>query len=108
MIKILGCSKCLAEFNIVDGDERSIGGNKIWTRRKSDKVKEQGTEQLASNTLTDLSSLQSKTGVRYCELNRLPYFDPVAAHVVDPMHNLFLGKDKSFSVDFHHREICAI
>ena len=77
---------------MVDGEERSIGSNKIWTRRKGEDVKNEGRNQLGARTLTDLNTLQSKSGVRYCELNRLPYFDPVAAHVVDPMHNLFLGK----------------
>ena len=29
---------------------------------------------------------------RYTQLSRLPYFDLVNQIVVDPMHNLFLGK----------------
>ena len=32
-----------------------------------------------------------KTGVRWSELLRLPYFDPVQFVVIDPMHNLLLG-----------------
>jgi hypothetical protein len=31
-------------------------------------------------------------GARYFELSRLPYFDPVRMTVVDPMHNILLGK----------------
>jgi len=31
------------------------------------------------------------TGVRWSELLRLPYFDPIRFLVVDPMHCLFLG-----------------
>ena len=31
------------------------------------------------------------TGVRWSELLRLPYFDPIKFIVVDPMHCLFLG-----------------
>ena len=31
------------------------------------------------------------TGVRWLELLRLPYFDPIKFIVVDPMHCLFLG-----------------
>ena len=30
-------------------------------------------------------------GVRYTELNRLPYFDAIRMTVVDPMHNILLG-----------------
>jgi len=32
-----------------------------------------------------------KTGIRWTELLRLPYFDPSRFVVVDAMHNLFLG-----------------
>lgn len=35
--------------------------------------------------------LVDKTGVRWSELLRLPYFDPAKFVVVDPMHNLLLG-----------------
>lgn len=31
-------------------------------------------------------------GTRWSELSRLPYFDLVTQSVVDPMHNLLLGK----------------
>ena len=31
------------------------------------------------------------TGVRWSELLRLPYFDPIRFITVDPMHCLFLG-----------------
>lgn len=33
----------------------------------------------------------TRTRVRWSELLRLPYFDPVRCVLVDPMHNLFLG-----------------
>jgi hypothetical protein len=32
-----------------------------------------------------------RTGVRWSELLRLPYFNPVRCVLIDPMHNLFLG-----------------
>ena len=32
-----------------------------------------------------------QTGVRWSELLRLPYFDPIRFIIVDPMHCLFLG-----------------
>ena len=43
---------------------------------------------------TDGSKYQSKYGVRYFELVRLPYIDLVQMTVVDPMHNVFLGTTK--------------
>ena len=44
----------------------------------------------ASNA-TKRNSIESSYGARYSELFRLPYYDVVCHHVVDPMHNLFLG-----------------
>ena len=36
-------------------------------------------------------AIEFEQGVRYTELSRLPYFDPVSMHLIDPMHNLMLG-----------------
>ena len=41
-----------------------------------------------------LDTAEHEAGVRYSELLRLPYFDIVRCHLVDPMHNLFLGTNK--------------
>ncbi len=41
-----------------------------------------------------LYQLEVKLGVRYSSLLELPYFDPVRHHVIDPMHNLYLGTPK--------------
>ena len=38
--------------------------------------------------------MESRYGIRYSELFRLPYFDPIRSHAVDPMHNLFSGTAK--------------
>ena len=40
--------------------------------------------------------LRSKrvAGVKYSELLRIPYFNIVHLHVIDPMHNIFLGLAK--------------
>ncbi|KAL1935795.1 hypothetical protein VTP01DRAFT_4935 [Rhizomucor pusillus] len=35
-----------------------------------------------------------ETGTRWSEFHRLPYFDPVACTIVDPMHHLFAGTAK--------------
>ena len=37
-----------------------------------------------------------KYGCRYSVLLDLPYYDPIAMHLIDPMHNLFLGSAKHF------------
>jgi hypothetical protein len=40
----------------------------------------------------DREEFFKKHGARYFELSGLPYFDPVRMTVVDPMHNILLGK----------------
>lgn len=39
-------------------------------------------------------------GVRWSELCRLPYFDPVGMTIIDPMHNLLLGKSFYSDISF--------
>ncbi|CAC5359646.1 unnamed protein product [Mytilus coruscus] len=46
------------------------------------------------DNMTAKQKLESKHGVRYTELLRLPYFNAISSFVVDPMHNLFQGTAK--------------
>lgn len=46
-----------------------------------------------THTAANHHELEGMYGVRYTELLRLPYFDIVQQHFVDPMHNL-LGSGK--------------
>ena len=39
--------------------------------------------------------LEAKCGVRYSELCRLPYLNIIRHHVIDPMHNMYLGSSKN-------------
>ena len=48
----------------------------------------------AANTQTEKVRLQKKYGAQYSELCRLPYFDIIRNHVIDPMHNMYLGTAK--------------
>lgn len=41
-----------------------------------------------------VDSLRMLLSRRYSDLLRLPYFDIIRCHLVDPMHNLFLGTSK--------------
>ena len=43
------------------------------------------------NSDTARSRFAKQTGVRWFELLRLPYFDPIQFLTVDPMYCLFLG-----------------
>ena len=47
-----------------------------------------------ATTLKDRRALFAKSGVRWSELLRLPYFDPTRFTVIDAMHNLYLGEFK--------------
>ena len=47
-----------------------------------------------AKTPTDLKKMEKQYGLRYSELFRLAYFDPIRMHVIDPMHNLLLGTAK--------------
>ena len=59
-----------------------------WTPRDPERHKGKATE--ASNA-TARNYIESSYGARYSELFRLLYYHVVCHHVVDPMHNLFLG-----------------
>ena len=48
----------------------------------------------AAKSKTAKQKLEKKFGGRYTSLLELDYFDPVTQHVIDPMHNLFLGTAK--------------
>jgi len=52
------------------------------------------TNALAHNsakTAMDRQKIERSHGIKYSELLNLPFFDIVQYHVVDPMHNIFLG-----------------
>ena len=42
---------------------------------------------------TKREKLGSETGLRYSVLLRLPYYDGIIMRLIDPMQNLFLGKE---------------
>ena len=44
-------------------------------------------------TKTEREILESETGLRYSVVLRLPYYDGIRMRLIDPMHNLFLGKE---------------
>ncbi len=65
-----------------------------WVPRSGDQHKALARETLTAQTKTIKERMESASGVRYSEFFRLSYFDPIASHVVDPMHNLLLGTAK--------------
>ena len=75
---LLGCSKCWKRFPRIEfGAKPDYSGFDLHSPTKTERVEK-----------------ESKYGIRFSEFHRLPYFDPIKMHAVDPMHNLFLGAAK--------------
>lgn len=62
-----------------------------WAARTHSQHYQKCSEAKNAVTPTERSRIEKVHGARYTELLRLPYFDVIHFHVVDPMHNLFLG-----------------
>ena len=63
-----------------------------WPPRDGEEHKRLGKQWLSSINKTSRESLEFDKGVRFSELFRLSYFDPIRMHLIDPMHNLMLGE----------------
>jgi len=62
-----------------------------WKRRTNEDYRKFAQEYLDAPNSTEQLKAFNKSGVRWSQLLRLPYFDPTRFVVVDAMHNLFLG-----------------
>lgn len=88
----LGCSKCTKVFSYNE-TQRAVNyaGFEDWPLRLEQDHRRQAQETLDQVTPTKRAEKESLYGTRYTALMLLPYFNCVKFHVVDPMHNLFLG-----------------
>lgn len=62
-----------------------------WRRRTADECRAYAEQYQAAENEKERKSIFDSAGLRWSELLRLPYFDPVRFIVIDAMHNLFLG-----------------
>ncbi|KZT10149.1 uncharacterized protein LAESUDRAFT_756338 [Laetiporus sulphureus 93-53] len=62
-----------------------------WIMKSKEDVLKFAEEWRDAQTKTRQAAIFRKTGVRWSELLRLPYWDPTRGVIVDSMHNLFLG-----------------
>jgi hypothetical protein len=90
-----GCHRCYKRANGEEGQRRNFGGfDDIdqWFKPK-DALEHRKNAMIWKHQQTkeDRKQHVSRTHVRWSEMLRLPYFDPIRFLVVDPMHNLFLG-----------------
>ena len=96
---LYGCSKCMKKFTCDSfGSKSDYSGynRESWETRTNNQHLHQVSKFKDICTATDQQNLEKKYGVRYSELWRLPYFNIVEYHVIDPMHNLLLGTGKYF------------
>ena len=96
----LGCSKCLVKFS--EGFNKQNYSNfdrETWVLRSNTQHRGDIKKVMEARNKTNLAKLESEYGCRYSVLLDLPYFDPVRMHLVDPMHNLYLGTAKHFMLN---------
>ena len=88
----LGCSKCSKAFLCkMFGEKSDYSGfiRSLWPPRSKAEHMQALKRISAARSPTEQSSLESAYGCRFSELTRLPYFDVIKCHAVDPMHNLY-------------------
>lgn len=91
-----GCSKCLKAFPGSFGEKRIYSGfeRDEWPKRcYKDHIKAVQTIRRCKSKTARIKQ-ERLLGWRYTPLMELQYFDSVTQHVIDPMHNLFLGTAK--------------
>ena len=70
--------------------------NDGWTKRTTTEHCHQMQKILECNTKGEKEKLESLYGTRFCIITRLEYYDSIRMAIVDPMHNLFLGRLKIY------------
>ena len=89
----LGCSKCTKDFNEHPITGRiSFGGVDVfWPLRNEEEHREQAYKGMRQVSCSARDKVGVKYGSRFSALMHLEYFDCVRFHLIDSMHNLFLG-----------------
>lgn len=68
-----------------------------WPPRDDGIHRQQAQKAKEAATKAARVAIERKLGVRHSELLRLPYFNIVRCHLIDPMHNLYLGTAKNIT-----------
>jgi hypothetical protein len=101
----LGCSKCLKVFpGSVGSMDYSGFTRSAWPQRTNISHRENVEKINQCRSKSTQSKMESELGCRYSILLKLPYFDPVRMHVIDPMHNLYLGSGKHMMAIWKEKE----
>lgn len=91
---LVSCHRCEKRSNYVN-NQHSFGGmenmEEWFIKKDSTKHRQNALDWRRCKSNAERARFVKKNGVRWSELLRLPYFDPIRFVTVDPMHCLFLG-----------------
>ena len=92
---LVGCHRCYKRASCEEGQRPNFGGFEdmdVWFRMKDlEEHRRNAMIWKHQQTNEDRKRHVSRTHVRWSEMLRLPYHNPIRHLVVDPMHCLFLG-----------------
>jgi hypothetical protein len=95
---LVSCHRCEKKANYEEGQHNfaEMSNMDEWfIARNSTQHRQDAIGWRRCNSQSSRKRFVKNTGVRWSELLRLPYFDPIKFLVVDPMHCLFLGIARS-------------
>lgn len=101
------CDKCNFVAKRQPGTKGACGKMTFVTKARPDRPEPRPKESVRrdamryknAKTKTEAQKISKSTGVKYSELTRLPYFDPVKMVVLDPMHAFLLGLVKKEQIN---------
>ena len=94
---LAACYRCykIASCNNEEEERPNFGGfddiNEWFIQRDLEELRREALAWRRCNSKEERNKHVSSNHVRWTELLRLPYFNPIRHCVIDPMHNLFLG-----------------
>ncbi|GET55402.1 hypothetical protein GLOIN_2v1786147 [Rhizophagus irregularis DAOM 181602=DAOM 197198] len=91
---LVSCHRCEKKANYENRQHNFAGINEMdewFTCRDSAQHRQDAIGWRRCNSDAARKRFVKQTGVRWSELLRLPYFDPIRFITIDPMHCLFLG-----------------
>ena len=89
------CHRCEKRSTYSEEHRKNhYGGDHTYETRPADLHRKYAQEWMKCNSKSSREGHFKEHGVRWSELLRLPYMDPIRFAVVDPMHCLFLGVAK--------------
>jgi hypothetical protein len=91
---LISCHRCEKKANFENQKHNFAGMNNLsewFIARDSAKHRQEANDWRRCNSQAARKRYVTEKGMRWSELLRLPYFDPIRFITIDPMHCLFLG-----------------